>query len=793
MALPSLCLTGGCIEETPPPQPNNAVKVTVTSNVILSSPPRLGVNLGKNYYSGDQQFAANPFAHGGFSKGRQVHGFRVTAATANTVTDANAVPGDPDTVLAESFAGGTYFVATGTRAGESGSITAHDPETGRFTLSKSGEPIAENQFIWMEGPLASRALPDPKEGEQPLGIGDFRLEAETGVTHEFVEDPANGDLAQVLQFNFPGTGARMFGAIKHYIRATPNTRYRITFRAKSDRPSAEISVRLTNLGMPPESNGAVIDFESEQEKALTNDWRQYAFEGETFADSSIGDSFSAVSISSVLNADATEVSHVWLDDFVLEDLTNGHPTGFPAHIVETLKEGKVGTLRFYGTADLGAKVRNFTGASTTDAGWNYLSLQSFFRFNTVDTVADQWMLLSKEVGAQPWITVGSVNTPEDWYQLISYLAAPAGFDEDSGRRASHGHATPWTQEFDKIYLEIGNEWWNPIFTPFHLWEPATYAALCETIVDRVKQHPHYDAERIVIIAGGWAINGHHWNEILDEENPGNQRISIAPYLVHELNQATSPNEKFQTFFADVESYAQGPGSTIFNALEASAPDTGLAVYELNTHPTGGAASPETVSEIAPSTAAGIAVLDQALSLMSRFEATPVNYFTLLQREYNGRLGLWGTTIREVSGKLRPRPVWHGLRLANQYLIQGDLVACAVADTPTWDQAENGTVAEVEDVPMLHAYAFLDEAGSQPKANVLLINRSLERSLPVTITLPFQASGDVQSATLTSNLPQDNNEDQERVTLSEKQLTGYQPGDELIVPPCAAVVYQFQGR
>ena len=790
LALPSLLLTGGCVEE-PQPQPNNAVKVTVTSDVILASPPKLGVNLGKNYYSGDQQFAANPFAHGGFSKGRQIHGFRASASTANTVTDANAVPGDVDTVLTESFAGGRYFIASGARAGESGAITQHDPGTGLFTLEKPGEPIAENQFVWVEGPPASRALPDPKEGEQPLGIGDFRLEAETGVTHEFIDDPGGGEMDQVLQFNFPATGARMFGAVKHYIRATPSTRYQVAFRARSNRPGAEISVRLSNLGMPSDSNGATINLESEEDKALSTDWKNYTFEGETFADSSIGDSFSAISISAVLNTDATELSHVWVDDIVLEDATNGSPSGFPEHIVETLKEAECGTLRFYGTADLGSTVDHFTSASATDSGWGYLSLQSFFRFNTTDTVLDQWMLLSKEVRANPWITVGSVNTPDDWYQLISYLSGPASFDEDAARRATHGYDKPWSQEFEKIYLEIGNEWWNPIFTPFHLWDPVTYADLCKTIIDRVKQHPHYDPERIEIIAGGWAINGHHWNEVIDQQNPGNDRISIAPYLVHELNQASSPDEKFRTFFADVESYAQGAGGTIFNALQQSGHGTRLAIYELNTHTTGGSVSAEVVSEIAPSTAAGIAVLDQAMSLMSRFQATPINYFTLLQRSYNDRLGLWGTTIREVTGKLRPRPVWHGLRLANKYLIEGDLVTTQVADSPTWEQPENGSVAEMAEVPLLHAYAFLSASPGKPKANVLVINRSLERSLPVTVALPFQAGGDVLSVTLTSDLPQDNNEELEKVTLKEKAIKGYKAGDQLIVPPCAAVVYQFQ--
>ena len=41
--------------------------------------------------------------------------------------------------------------------------------------------------------------------------------------------------------------------------------------------------------------------------------------------------------------------------------------------------------------------------------------------------------LCMDTGAQPWISVGAANAPDDWHALISYLAAPAEFDDDAGR------------------------------------------------------------------------------------------------------------------------------------------------------------------------------------------------------------------------------------------------------------------------------------------------------------------------------------------------------------------------
>ena len=135
-------------------------------------------------------------------------------------------------------------------------------------------------------------------------------------------------------------------------------------------------------------------------------------------------------------------------------------------------------------------------------------------------------------------------------------------------------------------------------------------------------------------------------------------------------------------------------------------------------------------------------------------------------------------------------MWEGLRLANTGLIAGDMVAVSVEGSPTWDQPENGSVPELDDVPFLHAYAFLDESAGAASANVLVINRNTTRSLPFSMELPFVPATSVTSLKLAGDTPESNNEDEEKVTIVQTVIEDYKPGQSLKAPPASATVYRF---
>lgn len=770
-------------------------EIRVTEDVILESPPRLGVNLGRSTYYNDQQLVANPLAYGAFNKGRQMLQIRSDAsAGANTVTDEYFAEGDPDRTYAVSFKDGEYYVATGARAGEKGRIVDHPPGSGTFTLEHDGPPFSEHDVIWLRGPVTSHASPQAPGHEPALGIGDWRAFAGDGVELDFVDCegiPGN----QCLRVQFPATGERLAGGAKHYIKATPGTNYRIRVRARADLPDVSLGIRFENLGMEHGDPGHLVNMRADGGTTLGPEWREYVFEGRTALDDAVAERFSAITVGLAVTTSEEHGGAAYIDAIHFEDEKLDSPSGFARQVVDALKEARTGVLRFYGIQGMGALVDTLTARNAVEGPWNFLGYASGARFNGVGAVMDQWFQLAIEVGADPWLTIGGANNPDDYYRLISYLAAPADFDADSARRAAHGHPEPWTASVDKIYIEIGNEWWNAIFRPFYIWDAAIYGELCRNVIARIREHPHFDPGKFEIIAGGWAINAHHWNTRLDASSEGHDRISLAPYVVHELDAYASPEMRYGTLFAEVSHYPTGGGRTTREGLAQNAKGTGLAVYELNTHITGGAAPASAASEIVTSLAAGVAVLDQAMSLMSQLEAQPINYFTLLQRAFghgeNRRTGLWGSLVRTPSGNLRARPIWHGLRLANQYLIEGDMVAAEFLRGSTWNFPGNGNVPEVRGARHIHAYAFMTQSPEGARqCNVLLINRHLHEALPVRLHLPFTPRNPVTRATLAGASPGLNNEEAENVAIETGSEDGVGASSRFLVPPHGAVVYQF---
>jgi alpha-L-arabinofuranosidase len=620
------------------------------------------------------------------------------------------------------------------------------------------------------------------------GIGDFRAALDDGVLLDFVPSEASaGD--QYLRITFPG-GSRTASGVRHYLKALPGADYTLRVRARTDLAGVRLSVEFRNFGIPEAAPGNRVTLAgTPADGALDGNWRTFTFTGSTPDDDRIDTGLSAIAV--FLTApEGAPPGAAYLDDIVLEDEALATPSGFSRPLVERLKEARCGTLRFYGIAELGSLVEGMTAPGAAEAPWTYLSLASFGRANLVHAVIDQWMVLASEVGAQPWITVGGPNFPNDWQRLVSYLAAPAGFDAASAQRAAQGRVQPWLDDFDTIYLEIGNEWWNSLFSPYHIQEPAKYGEFCATVAQAVRAHPHFDPDRIKIVAGGWAINANNWNGTVDAVSEGHDLVSIAPYLLHALDRHDTPEARYGALFADVAAYAQDGGRRTREALAANGKGTGVAVYELNTHLVSGQAPAEVASAVCTSVAAGVAVLDQAMAVMSDLGASPINYFTALQRGFNSggtRLGLWGVLLRTPDGSLRPRPVWHGLRLANQHLIEGDLVRAVVEEGPTWNQPENGSVPATANVPFLAAYAFRREGGH----NLLLVNRHRAQSIAVAVEGLAPASGPVRTHLLTADRISDNNEDAERVVLREGTAAPEAGALTLNVPPFSALVARIE--
>jgi len=751
----------------------------------MESPTRLGINIGPNAYYSDRQMVARPLAHGAFNSGIQVGFIRVGYARGNTFQDERFHEDDPATAYRTSFRGGMYHIATGRNAGGAGVITEHDIDSGLFSTGddgissnfSDGPSVAKGDYVWLRGPATSHAIPNPMPGERELGIGDFRIESSAGAEVAFVP-VEDSRFHQAVQLHIDEKDA--YAAIKHYLIALPSSRYHVRVRARSETGNGQLGVRLTNLGIPSGQPGHRI-FLNSDDISLGKSWKTFEFTGETFADKRIRDEFSMIDVR-VSGARPDQKVTALIDSIELVDESIDSGFAFNQRLVETLTEAKIGVLRFYGIAGAGSLVRNITAARAEQSGWTFTDGPDGFQRHTTHAVVDDWMMLCKQTGAVPWITLGGANTPGDWSQLISYLAAPEHQDEMADQRAEHGYSEPWTDSFDTVYLELGNEWWNSIFAPYSIQEPELYGELCNTIFQRVLTHPHFDPKKFQLVVGGWAVNAHNWNLRLDRASKHHDMISVAPYLAHALDTAD-----YGAPFADVEGSFENGGRATVDGLS----DSRLAIYELNTHTTSGAAPASDISGMATSLGAGIAVLDQAMASMSEWGATPINYFTYFQRGYGSgdreRRGLWGNLVLARDGTHRPRPVWQGLRLANRHVIDGNMVDVQVQGGTSWNQTKNGSVPNMKSLPHLKAYAFMPDYRS---ANVLLINRHLTDSLHIHVQLPFTPKSEVTRVQLNSSAIGNHNEDYERVTLIEDDFSWTDVDGKIDLPPHSATALQF---
>jgi alpha-L-arabinofuranosidase len=770
--------------------------VTVLDRTRIENPSRLGINVGKSVYYGDQQVSASLLPHGGFAKGQQTLLIRVKDGTKTTVTDSFARPDKPNRSFHDSFEGGTYTIMSGKRAGETGRIVAHAPDTSVFTLEHSGTPMENDDIVILKSPYVSYAQPAKESGEQKLGIGEFITIQDDGVALRFQDAPSD-PADQFLRIEFANREKKAAGGLKHYFTATAETEYVATVRARAegDTEDMKLSLSIVNLGIKHNDRGARIGMVCDDSPTLTREWKTYTFHGTTEDNPYIAMRFSALKVT-VSREPETSDTAALIDYIDLQDTRKASPTGFNSGIVAAIKEAQCGVLRFYGLADNGSTVDAFTSASPTYSAWNYVSYQNRYAMQSIQAVLDDWMKLSSESGSQPWISVGGANTPDDWYNLVSYLAAPAGTDAYADKRVRNGHSEPWLDSFDTVYLEIGNEWWNTLFRPYHIWTPENYAELCNTIIRKVESHPNYDRSRIKLVVGGWAANARDWNQRLDATVEGHDFISIAPYILHRLDRYATVQDKYGALFADTEAYSKRAGKKLLKQLKKNGDRTSIAVYELNTHLTEGEAPASVASELCVSQASGVAVLDQAMTLLHDMRAAPITYFTLLKRgDGRGeerRLGLWGNLLRLEDGTFRARPVWQGLRLANQHVIAGDMIEARMKGSSTWNQTENGSIPAMRKVPYLHSYAFrtLDEDSSKRVVNLLLINRHLTDALPVTIDLPFEPESTVKVTMLTSPNLADNNEERDVVQLESDVIHDFHQGMTVQVPAHSAAAYQI---
>lgn len=162
----------------------------------------------------------------------------------------------------------------------------------------------------------------------------------------------------------------------------------------------------------------------------------------------------------------------------------------------------------------------------------------------------QTLRIIKRLDMNPWLQIEPHFSPSEWEGLIEYLAVPYDDEIDSPnekpwayKRYMQGYTNPWTDYFDTVDFEIGNETWNSLFNPwvFHSMPDGVsgrdysrgeiYGLYNEFVINIFKNSQYWDelnlSDKFNFIIGGWG-NQNFGSEAI-RYSPSANYMAIAAY------------------------------------------------------------------------------------------------------------------------------------------------------------------------------------------------------------------------------------------------------------------------
>lgn len=355
----------------------------------------------------------------------------------------------------------------------------------------------------------------------------------------------------------------------------------------------------------------------------------------------------------------------------------------------------------------------------------------------------QLLELCAEVGSDPWITTSTQFTLEEHRQLIEYLAAPA--DVGLGAlRARLGRPEPWTEAFDRILIELGNEVWNTMFQPQGFpGQPERYGAYAQLVFSEMREAHGFDAAKFDFVLDGWradtTVRG--YGQRAAAVAPLGAYVGYAPYLGGwDIGADLGAGGAQELLLYHAMMHRAGMADAVRSAVtigEQRGAPLGNVLYESGP----GYSLPNPEVPFVPeeqlrgkSLAAALGYVDQLLTNRA-LGFGPQAYFSFRA----------GPNWSSHATALHPHITTHAMTLLNTFAI-GDLVELAASGVPTVDlpartvtgpphgrstQRRTRNLVAQDDVPLVVAQAYRDGATWRFAAYSL----RGEGATPVTIRLP----------------------------------------------------------
>ncbi len=765
-----------------------AATITIADRVVTSAPERFGVNIAE----GDK--AGGLFNSWTMDAGMEPVVLRYKGI-ATSGGDSFIINNENPTTSVYNTIGKGFFDRAQVRVYRMESDSIHLVRTGmvsryevspsfRITLTENGSPVKKGDiyFLSMIRDNVPFSLIDPRMKWLEHWDTWSITPTDKPVTKVRVADtpPENGGRTSmqvriadstrggICQFS---TGSPDSG----YPSYTPGARYTTEIWIKQQ-GIADGSV-LFKINTYPEKIEHVF--------TVSDAWKKYSF---TFTGPAYLSSGSAIS---TVGLYFTGPGTLWVDNFRIYDEAQP-PYALKPEVLKALKDYQPGTLRIWSgqtNTEWGTSLDNWLlPEGRILRTWNANNGPTGGPFLTLPVA----LKTAKETGASPWLIVHPSFSEQEWLNLIEYLAGTDTTPYGALRLAS-GQPRPWTDEFDHIRIELGNETWNNLFAPWSFsFNGQLYGRFAEYFFSIAKASPFFPKGKIDFAVGGFLLHTH-------ENGYGQSAIKACqPATLMGVTGYTdgwdmgggisgdTDDEKFQNVLLNlpwVMSWYADRHAAVRDGLAREGHPFSLAVYEGGP----GYSLPDRKKPFNPeeekfgkSLASGVAALDTFLYNTSKGYG-PQSFFLF-------RTGYRWSSHTIFSRGYRPHACWLALQLRNRY-CPGDMVQTTVKNAPSvrLPACKNFGVSIPEHAgELIGAYAFKD----RNRYAVAVVSRELHRSLPVKLVFPVSPKPQGHLYKLTGN-PRQSNIDGININIIHEAIGDLKKEYGFTLPPGSIYVFNAE--
>jgi hypothetical protein len=751
--------------------------ITISTNVVTPDVRRLGLDIAMiNYYDSGQLLKELVFNNPGFEGLLFSSVIQLGAGTAT-----NGVESMPFTSWPSGFwAGASYEFIYGAVKGRTGTIVActnpRDPGANTngmaYAFGDSGAPPAAGDWMILRKTVI---------GDE--GIGGNAWQGWSAATtnggwlaSERADLPANTLGRQCVRLTATNAGAQAtvsaaFDSWRTARFILMDGPFRLAFKAKGAGGANQLLVSLRRGSEPHFINQTV---------QLTNDWRDYTISF-TAAETNTGPALV------LLRFGPVNQSALLLDDVSLRQ-TDGDPANvseFRDPVVAAIDGLRPGFLRYPNWQHYGdsldnalappfARMRTEYGAYATSRPNIQLGLHDF-------------LVLCESRGCNPWFSTPIVCSTGEYANLMEYFGGPTNTPYGA-RRAALGHPEPWTDVFSTLYVEFGNESWNPVFRGGALFDVYAFGARGNELFGAARSSPWYDPAKFLFVLGEQAVSPWRLGRV-HQASTNHDLMCVGPYLLSQLDSFATQEEIYGPLYAEPEWWCRGNGflQQHYTNLQASSRPVPLAVYEFNLNVPNGNPSQAACDSYQATIGGSLAVAHMMLLMLHDQHVRDQGLFSLagFESPATGHTSALWSVVHDMGVTDRKRPQYLAARMENDALA-GDMISTAHAgDDPTWTVTNLNRVS-FANAHCLHSYAF----ATRTNCSLIVFNLSRSNALPVRFAGYHPPRGTVQMQRLSSPNITDHNERSNVVAIAYSTITNFDPAATFALPPFSMTLLQW---